>query len=268
MQNWGLQVEEVPIQLDSFCLGAPQIQLVNSDRIIQCDEQALKRLPIQKAVDLLQEEWIMIYQHPEQPNGRRRSNFAIADTIHTTFKQACAQLKIRVEEPHWIELENEQDYAEVKAKLLNYMMDGPQSVFRHPKIAVVVLGQESNYRMFKELFHEFKIPSQVVTTRNGSKFNMSKASNILRQINSKIEGDLFHLKFPQALDSKRPMLIGIDVCHAGPSSVVGFAASTNQQLSQYYSEYIVQRKGQEIVETQMKESIKKAVGVFTEHHNR
>ena len=45
---------------------------------------------------------------------------------------------------------------------------------------VVVLGQESNYRMYKELFAEFKIPSQVVTTRCGFKFNMSKASNILR----------------------------------------------------------------------------------------
>ena len=25
MQNWGLQIEEVPISLDSFVLGAPQI---------------------------------------------------------------------------------------------------------------------------------------------------------------------------------------------------------------------------------------------------
>lgn len=123
------------------------------------------------------------------------------------------------------------------------MMHGPNSVFRHPKIVVVILGQEHNYRMYKELFAEFKIPSQVVTTRCGFKFNMSKASNILRQINSKINGDLFYLKFPAVLDTTRTMLIGIDVCHAGPKSVVGFAASTNRELSQYYSEYIVQRKG-------------------------
>ena len=66
----------------------------------------------------------------------------------------------------------------------------------------------------------------------------------------------------------RTMLIGIDVCHAGPKSVVGFAASTNREMSQYYSEYIVQRKGQEIVEDQMKESLKKAIDVFSRHHNR
>ena len=146
-------------------------------------------------------------------------------------------------------MESESDYSEVKNKLLAYMMDGPNSVFRHPKIIVVVLGQESNYRMYKELFAEFKIPSQVVTTRCAFKFGMSKASNILRQINSKISGDLFHLKFPAKLDTMRTMLIGIDVCHAGPKSVVGFAASTNREMSQYYSEYLVQRKGQEIVES-------------------
>ena len=148
------------------------------------------------------------------------------------------------------------------------MMAGPTAHFRHPKIVVVVLGNENNYRMYKELFHEFKIPSQMITTRNGYKFNMSKASNILRQINSKIEGDLFHLKFPEAMDSHRTMLIGIDVCHAGPSSVVGFAASTNKEMSQYYSEHIVQKKGQEIVEDKMKESLKKAIEVFATFHDR
>lgn len=60
------------------------------------------------------------------------------------------------------------------------MMASPTSVFRHPKIVVVILGYENNYKMYKELFHEFKIPSQVVRTQNANKFNMSKASNILR----------------------------------------------------------------------------------------
>ena len=244
MTNWGLQVEEVPIELQSFCLGAPGIiQLLKNNQVIQCSEQAMKRLPIQKANHLGREEWIMIYQH----GGRGRSNYDTADKIYNTFAQSCGMLKIRVEEPYFIEVESENNKDEVRAKLLEYMMANPKSIFRHPKIVVVVLGYENNYAMYKELFQEYRIPSQVVTTRNGRSFNMSKASNVLRQINSKIEGDLFHLKFPEVMNSMKTMLIGIDVCHAGPSSVVGFAASTNKQMSQYYSEYIVQRKGQEIV---------------------
>ena len=34
MRNWGLQIEEVPISLDSFVLGAPQMQLLSSGQII------------------------------------------------------------------------------------------------------------------------------------------------------------------------------------------------------------------------------------------
>ena len=204
----------------------------------------------------------MIYQHPERPGPRQRSNYEIADSVYNTFRGACKQLALRVDEPHFIELEREDDYAEVKAKLMDYMMAGPKSLFRHPKIVVVVLGQERNYKMYKELFAEFKLPSQCITARNGRSFKMSKALNVLRQINSKIEGDLYHLKFPEAMSSMKTMLIGIDVCHAGPQSVVGFAASTNPEMSQYYSEYIVQRKGQEIVETRMKESLKQAIQVF------
>lgn len=56
----------------------------------------------------------------------------------------------------------------------------------------------------------------MITARNGSKFNLSKATNILRQVNSKSGGDLFYLKFPEKMNGHCTMLIGIDVCHAGP----------------------------------------------------
>lgn len=94
----------------------------------------------------------MIYQHPQQAGPRKRSNYEIADNIFNTFCQASGMLKIKVEEPYFIELEQEGDYREVKNKLLEYMMAGPNSVFRHPKIVVVVLGYENNYSMYKELF--------------------------------------------------------------------------------------------------------------------
>ena len=46
MQNWGIQIQQDAISLDSFCLGAPQIQILQSGQLIQCSEQQLKRLPI------------------------------------------------------------------------------------------------------------------------------------------------------------------------------------------------------------------------------
>lgn len=107
----------------------------------------------------------------------------------------------------------------------------------------------------------------MITARNGAKFNLSKATNILRQVNSKSGGDLFYLQFPESMSKNRTMLIGIDVCHAGPQSIVGFSASINRELSQYYSDYLVQRKGQEVVVDNMVEPILAAINVFAKNHD-
>ena len=50
---------------------------------------------------------------------------------------------------------------------------------------------ERNYPNYKLLFDKYRMPSQVVTSRNARAFNASKASNIIRQMNSKSGGDLF-----------------------------------------------------------------------------
>jgi hypothetical protein len=36
------------------------------------------------------------------------------------------------------------------------------------------------------------------------------------------------MKMPEFMSSNKVMVIGIDVCHAGKKSVVGFCASKNQ----------------------------------------
>ena len=156
--------------------------------------------------------------------------------------KSSGQLKIKVEEPYWIEMVDEQDEEELRFRLGEYMMEDKED-FKHPTLCLAVLGRENNYKMYKEVFGDYRMPSQVVTTRNGRTFNLSKATNILKQVNSKIGGNLFTMKFPTLMNKMRTMLIGIDVCHSGPSSIVGFAVSTNKEMSQYYSEYLVQKKG-------------------------
>lgn len=162
-----------------------------------------------------------------------------------------------MQEPYWIELDKENDWTQLDREMQRYMFSG--KILKHPKMVLFVVQRENNYEQFKEIMLKYSIASQVVTFRNGSKFNLSKATNILRQINSKAGGDLYHLKFPTVMDKKRTMLIGIDVCHAGPKSIVGFSASINPEMSQYYSEHFVQQKGQEIVKDHMKDAIMSAI---------
>ena len=87
------------------------------------------------------------------------------------------------------------------------------------------------------------------------------ASNLLKQINSKLGGDLYCLKVPPQV-SQYTMLIGIDVCHSGSKSIVGFCASFNKELSQYYSQCIVQKKKQEIIGAKLIDALKTALDVY------
>jgi len=129
-----------------------------------------------------------------------------------------------------------------------------------------MLGNEKLYKNFKHVCYNFNLISQCIRYQNfGKGLNFSVASNLLRQINSKLGCDLYNLKFDKQLCSNT-MLIGIDVCHSGPNSIVGFCASVNRQRSQYYSERIVQRKGQEIVNKQLKDAIKRSLACFADRH--
>ena len=91
------------------------------------------------------------------------------------------------------------------------------------------------------------------------------ASNVLKQINSKLGGDLYNLKFSQNV-SPNTMLIGIDVCHQGDHSIVGFCASINPKMSQYYSQKILQKRGQEIVNKELTVALKNAMESFVERN--
>lgn len=153
-----------------------------------------------------------------------------------------------MEEPYYIVLEKEFDMVELEGELQRYGN-------YQPNLVMCLIQFEDNYSKYKNLLLKYQMVSQVVTCFNVKKFNLSKASNILRQVNAKMGGDLYTMKFPPAMDKRRTMLIGIDVCHEGSQSIVGFSASVNPEMSQYYSEHFVQKKGQEIVISNMRETI-------------
>jgi hypothetical protein len=54
-------------------------------------------------------------------------------------------------------------------------------------------------------------------------------------MNAKAGGDLYHLTLPK-MKYKYTMLVGMDVCHAGYKSIVGFCATLNSTYSKYYSQ--------------------------------
>ena len=100
-----------------------------------------------------------------------------------------------------------------------------------------------------------------------NKMSLSHASNIMKQINSKLNGESIRTKFPRIFQQERIMVIGIDVCHAGKNSVVGFAATINKEQTRYFSRFLLQKKYQELVKRELDQCMEEAVHSFAKNHD-
>ena len=56
------------------------------------------------------------------------------------------------------------------------------------------------------------LPSQFILSFKASKINMSVASNLLKQMNAKVQQDLYRISLPAF---KNTMLVGVDVIMNG-----------------------------------------------------
>jgi len=63
-----------------------------------------------------------------------------------------------VEEPYFIEIENEADMNAMENELQTYIMPKPGK-FRFPKMLVMIIGNESLYDKHKQLYKQYQIPS-------------------------------------------------------------------------------------------------------------
>jgi len=94
--------------------------------------------------------------------------------------------------------------------------------------------------------------------------NMSVASNIMKQINSKLGGESIRIKLPSFMSASKVMVVGMDVCHGGKNSIVGFVATTNDTCTSFYQDIICQAKGQEIVTEDLDRVYRNALNEFNQ----
>lgn len=114
----------------------------------------------------------------------------------------------------------------------------------------------------KKIFTQKNIMTQVVTKKTCMRINLSVATNIMKQVNSKLGGESIRIKFPKFMQEEKVMVIGIDVCHAGKRSIVGFVATTNEHCTSAYSDIIIQAKHQELVKKELDRCLTKALDCF------
>ena len=121
------------------------------------------------------------------------------------------------------------NFSMVQACLDNFLQSLKRKGVQDNIFACIVLSGKGNvdYNKLKVLCTSRNIMSQAVQKFTIKKMNLSVASNVLKQINQKLGGDSVRMKLPPKMYEEKVMIIGIDVCHAGKNSIVGFAASIN-----------------------------------------
>lgn len=76
-------------------------------------------------------------------------------------------------------------------------------------------------------------------------------SNILKQMNAKVRQDLYRLSLPTHL--KNTMIVGVDAVNEGRQSLLGFAASYSNYLTQYFSRVIPHEQFKDLIKKEGKD---------------
>lgn len=105
---------------------------------------------------------------------------------------------------------------------------------------LVIMPDHSNHQDFYSFLKnkincDSPVISQFVANRTITKNNDRIFLNIIRQMNAKFGGDLWRMSFGPEI-SPETMLVGIDVCHKGKQSTIGFCATYDPHMCKYYAQ--------------------------------
>jgi hypothetical protein len=67
--------------------------------------------------------------------------------------------------------------------------------------------------------------------------------NILKQMNAKVRLDIYRIKIPL----QTAMVVGFDVVNSGTQSILGFTASHNKYMTQYFSKIETQNLRKDLI---------------------
>lgn len=100
----------------------------------------------------------------------------------------------------------------------------------------MIIFDPRNKKAIKSLLDKKGIPSQFVLSNTIKRAKITVYSNILKQINAKLRGDLYKIDVPKNAD--KTMIVGCDIVAAGRDAVIGLTASYSKHMSQHYSKVV------------------------------
>ncbi|XP_076451619.1 piwi-like protein 1 [Babylonia areolata] len=235
LENWGLSLDDTALAVEGRRMANENIFFgggKHASSAIADWGRDLSHNKVFSAVNL--ERWVIFYTRRNTPDVM---NFV------QEAQRIGPPLGISVRNPEQVPLPD--DKTETLVKALR------ESVNPRTQLVCVVMptSREDKYSAVKKFACvECPVPSQVIihkTIRDKGKLR-SVTQKIVLQINCKLGGELWAVKNPL----ETAMVVGVDSFHdisRGRRSIGGFVASTNPELTRWFSRVRIQMQGEELV---------------------
>ena len=181
-------------------------------------------------------KWLCIYR---TSNDKKTNNIIHkkAENFYNTLSEASNEYKLKISEPNWIEMNEDDEVDEWINTVEDYMKKDKYSF-----ILFLLDDYDDIYKDLKvhSLCHNGYV-SQVVKFNSLKKNAMSVCSKILLQINSKLSGvSSYMLKLGDDIKKRKLMIIGVDSSHIkGKRTGVAMVSTINTSFTNFYNKEII-----------------------------
>ena len=231
-EKYGIEIKPVKNSFKGYQMKGTVLIAGKNKTITSKDK--VKVFPLLKTIPM--KNWICLYQ---------KRNYDDAEHLYNTLDKASKGYGISIGEPEWIEMDDRSNYNEWIKLTKDYMNSK-----NNYKFVVFLLGN-NDYIYSKLKTHSLctnGYVSQVIKVKSLQKNAMSVCSKILLQINAKLRGVNYKIKFDKAIQDRDIMVIGVDSSHIkGKRTGVAMVATMDNNFTDFFNT-------QEIIKEQKEES--------------
>lgn len=210
--------------------------------------------PVIKNKNLKKKQWYCVYEKGEK-------NYKNADKFYNALCDASKGFEITVEEPQWIEV----PYNSSGKTWINYVEKYSNNINENT-LVVFLVNDEFIYAAIKKhsLCKSGYISQVVKNSTINRKGLISICSKILLQINSKLGGISYTIKFDKKIYNMKIMVVGIDSSHIkGKRTGIGMVSTLDENFCNFYNkEKIIEEKNKKELNFCVADFIKEAIRAY------
>ncbi|XP_056135759.1 piwi-like protein 2 [Lampris incognitus] len=237
LRRWGLEISTDILKTQGRILPTETICLQSTSFVPNADLSWSREISKDASISCIPlNVWAIFYT--------RRSAEQAGELV-SSLNKIAGPVGIQVRRPIKVELRD--DHTETYVKSIHSQLTSEPNM---QLVVCIVTGNRNDlYSAIKKLCCvKSPIPSQVINVRTISQPQKlrSISQKILLQLNCKLGGELWTVNIPL----KHLMVVGVDVHHDAKrktQSVMGFVASLNSSLTQWYSRVNFQIANEEII---------------------